>query len=116
MTHNVERSFTCPKCEKTFLRKDNMSQHVKKIHQTYANFIKTYPGYAYQLFYSYISLDFDLGFVKYFILMTIYRPAFFADGTFMSTISFMLCLFFKLIEQSGRLLVLTYSAFADYPF
>ena len=32
MTHNVEKNFTCPKCEKTFLRKDNMLQHVKNIH------------------------------------------------------------------------------------
>ena len=29
MTHNVEKSSTCAKCEKKFLRKDNMLQQVK---------------------------------------------------------------------------------------
>ena len=32
MTHNVEKSFTCPEGEKKFLRKSNMLQHVKNIH------------------------------------------------------------------------------------
>ena len=32
ITHNVETSFTSPKCEKKILRKDNMLQHVKNIH------------------------------------------------------------------------------------
>ena len=31
-THNFEKSFTFPKCEKKFLQKDNMLQHVKNIH------------------------------------------------------------------------------------
>ena len=30
MTHNFEKSFTCPKCEKEFLQKDNMLEQVKK--------------------------------------------------------------------------------------
>ena len=32
IAQNVEKSFTCPKCEKKFLRKDNMLQHIKNIH------------------------------------------------------------------------------------
>ena len=32
MTHNVEKSFTYLKCEKKFLRKNNMLQHVKSIY------------------------------------------------------------------------------------
>ena len=54
-----------------------------------------------------MSLNFDLAFAKYFVLLTIDRPAFFADGTFVLTISFMLCFLFKVIEQLGRLLVPT---------
>ena len=63
MTHNVEKSFTCPKCEK-FSQKGNTLQHVKNIHETYGNFTKRYSGYVYELFFDYISLSFDLAFVK----------------------------------------------------
>ena len=106
-THNFEKSFTCPKCKKKFLQKDNMLQHVKKHSLKYANFIARCPGYIYELVYCYIFLNFNFLFVKYFLLLNIDRCAFFANRTFMSTISFMLCFLFKLIERSGRLLVPT---------
>ena len=105
--HARASSFTCPKCKKKFLQKDNMLQHVKKHSLKYANFIARCPGYIYELLYCYIFLNFNFLFVKYFLLLNIDRCAFFANRTFMSTISFMLCFLFKLIERSGRLLVPT---------
>ena len=107
MTHNFEKSFACPKCEKEFLQKDNMLEQVKKHSLKWANFIARYPGYIYELLYCYIYLNFNFVFVKYFLLLTIDRRAFFSDRTFMSTIVFMLCFLFKLIEQLGRLFVPT---------
>ena len=94
-----------PKIEEVFTKGYVTTR--KKHSLNLCKFIKTYSGYVYELFCSYISLNFDLVFVKYFVLLTIDRSAFFADGTFMSTISFMLCFLFKLIERLGRHLVPT---------
>ena len=90
MTRNVEKSFTGPKCGKKFLRKDNMLQHVKTFTKRTHFLLQHIHGYICKLFYCYISLKFDFVCVKYFVLLTIDRPAFFADETSISTISFML--------------------------
>ena len=107
MTHNVEKSLTCLICGKKFLGKGDKLYHVKNIHYTYANFITTYPVYVYELLYCYISLNFDFVFVKFFVLLTIDQADLFSDGTFMSTISFMLCFLFKQIGGLHRLLIPT---------
>ena len=54
-------------------------------------------------------------FVKYFVLLTSDRLVFFADGTFMSTISFILCFLFKLIGRLGRIFVPTLLSFCRLP-
>ena len=59
MTHNFEKSFACPKCEKKFLQKDNMLQQVKKHSLKFAKLIARYPGYIYELLYCYIFLNFN---------------------------------------------------------
>lgn len=32
MTHSMDKNVSCPKCDKKFLRRDNMIQHVQNVH------------------------------------------------------------------------------------